>query len=236
MEKEIATVSKELAIFQPLNFKELNGSIEMLGNSSKNLSDKEKEIGVNLLGEWEHNVIDKLNSKENELGKIVGYIKGTNSGYYYSFNDDQKEKMQEKLACLGKTEKLYTDYLKKKEELDLIGLDESPTRPPLDPDKTVSETDEETANYELTKAKFDIKSRKLKFQVDRALDIWFRTTRKSEGVKKLIAEVETNLENVKTYKQQARDKAHLAKLSIAISDKDVRESIKNIVHWSEQLN
>lgn len=215
----------ELMVIEPINFNELNVSIEALGEN-RALSDKEKEIGVNLLKEWEVNVIEKIDNKRYELEKIKWFF--TNTSYH--LEDEQKEK----LAKFAGTEKLFGEYVDMRGVVKNLELT-CPVRPKINPNITVAENDLNYGEYEAQLTKFNVEKSKIEYKKAQAYIKWFSATRKSPSIKKLLIELEDYLVKVNKYKVEARDKAHLAKINISISDVKIRDAIREIVEFTKRI-
>lgn len=231
---EIANVEPkyEIALFQELDFKNLNGAIVKLGSSSKKLSEKEKEIGTNLLGEWEKNVVEKLETKERELRAVVDFI---NSGERnYSFDSNYYDKMKVALVEISETKKQYEEFLAAEIKLSELKLEE-PVRPNIDPNKTIIENDSIFGDYERKLVDFSIKDKKLRFLLKQAHSKWISAIRANERVKAMIGGIDAYLVKLKQYKSDCKDKAHLAKINIAISDMATRKAIQEIIEFTRQI-
>jgi len=226
------TPKYEIALFKELDFKQLNGSIEKLGGCSKKLSEKEKEIGTNLLGEWEHNVIDKLNTKENELKSVVNFV--NNGECNYNFDSNYYDKMKTTLVEMSGTQQDYETFLAIEKQVKELEL-ETPERPNIDPNKTIIDNDKIYGDYERTLVDFSIKEKKLRFTLKQAHAKWLADLRKNENVKAMIGGIDAYLVKLKQYKADCKDKAHLAKLNIAISDAATRKAIKEIIEFTQQI-
>lgn len=216
----------ELMVVEPINFNELNVSIEALGEN-RALSDKEKEIGVNLLKEWEENVIHKLENKKYEMQKVETFFTGRNE---YSVDDALREKM----AKFAGTEKLFQAYKAMQQAVSEFDL-KRPQRPNLDPNRTIAENDSDFGEYELELTKFNIEKSKVEYNKKKTYNKWFSATRKSPSVKKLLAGISDYVTKMDKYKTECKDKAHLARINIAISDEKIRDAIREIVEFTKKI-
>ena len=216
----------ELMVLEPINFNELNVSIEALGDN-RALSDKEKEIGVNLLKEWEENVIRKLENKGYEMSRFKQFFANRED---YRMDDAAREK----LAKFAGTERLfqtYKDMEKAVSEFDLTG----PQRPSLDPNRTIAENDLNFGEYEAELTKFNVEKSKVEYKKKQAYQKWFLATRKTPAVKKLLAGVDDYITKLDKYKTECRDKAHLARVNVSISDEKIRAAIREIIDFTKRI-
>jgi hypothetical protein len=231
--KEIAVKQEEmaLAVVAPINFEELNDSIKKLGEAS-NLTEKDREVGVRLLGEWQENVLDKLRNKEYEVEKLLQCIEDTTN-----YGDNQSHEIEEKLTVVAgwATGKAYTAYLQAEEDLSL-GKMKKPEYPGRDPEMTIVQLDMQLADYKLVESKYEIAQKKLQFVVDKTYRAWRVEMRKAPKVKALRTAMTDYKVKLQKHKTECIDKAHMAKLSIALSDKDAREALKEMVKWAEKIN
>lgn len=221
----------ELMVLTDINFNQLNTSIEALGQANR-LTDKEKEIGVNLLDEWEHNVVDKLENKRYEIQRVKSFLDGRNNGYQDS--DEIDELLREKLAKLSGTEKLYAAVKESKETMGDFKLSE-PVRPSTDPTKTIEQNDLMYAEYEAAVMKYNIERKKVEFKIKELYRKWFLAMRKSTPVKRMVAGMSDYLVKVSKYKTECKDKAHLAKINLSISDERIRAAIKEIINFTQTI-
>ena len=231
MAKEVATIAqdKELVLLTDLNFEILNSSIEKLGECKK-LTEKEKEIGVGLLGDWERNVLDKLNTKEREIKAIHSFFECRDS-----YNEETTfPSMKEKLAQVSDTLKLYNKYLQAGEELDRFRTTE-PERPEMNPAKTIADNDLEYGQYELEMTKWIIQKKQAIYKTKTVRNNWIAEMKKSEAIKSLLAGVEAYQYKLVKFRSDCKDKAHLAKINIAISDDKAREAIRELIAFTKAI-
>lgn len=233
MKNEIQKVGKgnELVIFNQLNFDDLNKSIVLIGKAKK-LTEKEKEIGVQLLGDWENNVISKIDTKSTEMHRLKEYITGGNT---YYMGDEEKEVMIENLVNISKTRKQYNVYLEAKQVVKDNKLNQ-PEGVTIDPMKTIVENEKEQANYNLKYSTWRIEESKLDYKVTESKKKWLSVVRKSKQVKELLKGVDAYILQLKKYKTECNDKTQLAKLNIAISNDDVRTAIKDMIEFTKRLD
>jgi len=220
----------ELALLPKLNFEVLNTSIEKLGEAKK-LTDKEKEIGVSLLNDWQVNVLDKLDNKSADARKLRDFFKGN----YVWFREEEEEIMKSQIAKKTKTEKEYA-VLEAAKKAEAEYERKSPKSPITNPNKSVIENDLEYGKYELEEAKWNIEMKKLKYSTSCAERKWLVKMNKTAVVKNLLLNIGDYLKQLSKYRTQVKDKAHLAKINIAISDDKVRTAIREMIDFTKDIN
>ena len=225
-------MGNELVLLTGLNFNELNKSIEVLGERNRALTDKEKEIGVNLLSEWQGNVLDKISNKREEVDKIRRLLA---DGDAHCYDEGERKKAREKLAEVSGTQKLYKALTALEDTLKEYDLT-SPQRPNVNPDKTITQNDLEYADYEKEARKWSIERAKIEYSKGQAYKKFIVAAKKSSSVKKLVRQINDYLLNLKKYEAEAKDKAHLAKVNLSISDEKVREAIQEIINFTKSIN
>ena len=222
----------ELVVLTGLDFNDLNQSIEILGDRNKTLTDKEKEIGVGLLSDWQRNVLDKISNKREEVDKIRRLL--LNGDAYFN-EKEEKRRAQEKLAELAGAQKLYKGYLALEDSIEQYSLTK-PQRLTIDPNKTVAQNDLEYADFERELRKFEIEKSKLEYTKNQAYNRFLAAVRKSPKIKTLVKQIDDYMLKLKRYEAEAKDKANLAKVNLSISDAKVREAIQSIIDFTKSIN
>ena len=227
-----ATESTAIAVYQEPQFNDLNKAIEALGNNSKELSKEEKEIGYKLLDEWERNVISRISDKAKQLESILAFFGLKDSWYHMESNE--YEYMKGKLAEVSETQDLFLKYKECKEERQQHKLT-NPVRPVVNPNISIIENDKAYVDYEKEQIEWNIKDKQLKYIETKAKMKWINTMKKKESIKEMMSGITEYLRKVKLFKQSCKDKAQLAKINLAISNEKVRESIKDIIEFTNTL-
>lgn len=214
-----------------VRFDDLNAAIEKLGTASKKLSDKEKELGVKTLVEWEQGVIERINSKEREMNRVIQFIE---DGTCYGYNDSEKEAMEGKLADITGTDAL----LQKAAEARELVKDcqrKQPMMPHINPDLSINENDLERSKWRVEETKWQNEVRKVAHVADTAYDAWLRKVRVHPEVKKFVAQVKTFRERAKAYSLECKEKASLARINISIGNDDARANLLEIMNFSKKF-
>lgn len=229
---EAGAKSNAIVIWTEPKFNDLNKSIETLGQFSGNLSKEEKEIGFKILGEWEEKVIRKIEDKASKFKSILSYF---NVGSYYNYlRDEERAELEDRIAEITET----TQALNKIRALELaaeVHNSKEPMRPIVNPDMTIAENDENYVQYSKDKILYDIESKRLNFKVERAKKEWKEAICELPVIKNMVEDMQSYLRKVTRFRDECSDKAHLAKLNLAISDEKIRESIKDLVNFSASL-
>jgi hypothetical protein len=229
----MATKKYEMVVFNELDFSQLNTAIEKLGSTSKKLTEKEKEIGTQLLTEWEKNVIEKIENKRKELSAVRDYIKN-GAENFWGFDEAFITKTKEQIVNISGTKDLYNKYLAAKKKSKAESLKE-PKRPTMDPNKTINENDRLYADYERELVEYNITARRLEYVTNTLHNKWMAAVRKSSNIKKMIIAMDNHMLNLSKYKVECKDRGHLARLNVAISDEKAREAIKEIIEFTKQI-
>ena len=228
-EKALPAVANEIAgIFSPIDFESLNASITKLAESGGNLSPEEKKFAIDIVDEWDQNVIKAIDDKITE-GTDILYSLDPDS--YRS--DCMDEEMIAKLAKqLGnKTASLYKAYEKTKGEV----LDIQKQKPDYDKVRDASETAEEyidrASKSEAEYAKWELKIAKARKRADWALYELKREIYGTTEAQEIIKRIKSFQRKSSSFKKSCNEKSRLAKINITISDETAREALKELISF-----
>jgi hypothetical protein len=227
-----ARKNNQVVVYQEPRFDDLNKAIEQLGTHSGDLKKEEKEIGFKLLNEWEQNVIERIKDKEQHLSAILKFFGIENS--WYSLESGEYESMKQTLADVSKTNTLYSKYKNLKEKLELHKL-EKPTRPNVNPNITIIENDKLYIAYEKEYLEWEIEDKRLRFDKDKIRRKWVNKMKTTDGIKEMISGVQEYKRKVKGYIRECKDKSHLAKINLTISNDKAKESIREIINFTKSI-
>jgi len=235
----IATNQAALALpdlFHDFNFADLNKSIETLANSSKVLTDKEKELAVGVVSKWEDDVIRRLNEHESELDDFIEYLDPASSRNYYHRDFELDQDQQIALAGKTGTMKELQAYLDAKQNVDDVKR-EKPLETELVDDTTLPYEDRVMAMADNDKAwaLYNLKERRLERARDLALYNWKKALQANEDIKNMIAYARQYRRNVKKFTKEASDKAQAAKLNISIADETARQALRELIDFAAKF-
>jgi len=218
--------------YTSVHFDDLNSSIQKLGNHKGRLSKEDKILGAKLLDEWNDNVRSRIDQKLGELSTVKQFFGMSHS--YGDFEEPEYQALRENLAKLSGTVDEYTKWLMKAEEVEFLKL-EKPQRPIIDPTISEVENDLKYTGYNKELVLWDIKDKKLKFEKQKLWNTWIISMKKTNEIKKFLSKLSQYEKQLKDYKNDCDTKTHMAKVNIAISNKDVRESVQELLQFSEKF-
>lgn len=224
---QVATLMPD--IFKDIDFSALNNTITALGNSSKELSDKEKEFAVEAIGTWETSVINRINDKKKEANDFLLSLNVNASTLCpYGMPSNEFEALIEATGLQA----LYEDYLNK---VDIVDLHTTtcPMYPEIDElNTTLKEQLTLRKDYELAHQIYTKEHDKLKRDAYNAMVKLKVELNKDERVQELVKRLKKYEKNVSTFVNQCKEKSQLAKISVSIASEDVRESLKELMNFS----
>jgi hypothetical protein len=232
--------SNDIAVFNDLfgdiDFSTLNGSIESLASVSGNLNEDEKSAATNILHEWESNVLERLNARNDDVNNFLGFLTGREY-YNYQYNSFEEEVGIDVIAQLAKktkTTKEFKAYLDAKDALDAFEL----TKPeePID-DVTISyeEKEIERRQYELLQTKYDIGRKKASRKITLTRRAWLKVMVTKDEIKELVKNLNSYKRKLNKFKGDCKAKSQNARLNVAISSKEAREAIKDLLDFAIEI-
>lgn len=223
-------------LFGDVDFKELNKSIEVLAESSKELSDKEKEMAVTVVNEWEKDVVQRLHTRGQEMETLLDFFEPS-SGYGRRrsqvealMGDEECEALAEKTGTL----ELWKEYKKVDDEIDDMEHNE-PEAPIHDPDQTYEARVMSQKDFELQVAKHQIKQQRLEKKCIEAEHKWKRALAEVGLVSDMIIRARRYRRNLKKFTNDCSAKGRAAKLNISISSKATRDALRELLDFAIQI-
>jgi hypothetical protein len=238
--KESALAKALPGIFKNIDFEGLNGAIEVLGNKSGELTAEEKTAAGTILGEWNKNVIDRLEMHKDEMSLIVTFFNGGSGTYRrydgsYAianelFSDDQIEQMAE---AAGTVPEFEAWMLAKEEHKNAHNT--KPYAPLVDEEMTRMETLKAEGDYNLEYQRWDIRRIKAMRAEENARSTFLRATREHDQIRELIKQAEKQRRNTGKMINECNTKTSLAKLNIAISSQGIRDALKDLLNFTKTI-
>lgn len=223
----VAIITNDL--FSDIDFQGISAAIEKIGQSNGSLTTEEKEMANAIVSDWQHGVVGKLHTKNNEMNDFIGFFEVGSHGRVVGA--DKLEDFGELLADKTRTVLEYDALVAILEVLE----DHQQTRPeqPIErEDRTYKESLEEAEAYRLGVAKYDLTQTRLYREVYQAERAWKKLVKENKEVKELLKKARRYNKDLGKFTDLARDKAQIAKLNITVSDKVVRESLRELLDFS----
>lgn len=220
-------------MFGDIDFSSLNKSVESLANASKELSEEEKHAANGILLEWESNVLNRLGDRKDDVDNFLSFLTGKDyySYSYRSFEDEVGLNALAELADKTKTTELFEAYVNSKEEYDSISL-LSPEEPIDDITASYEEKELERREYELTRTKYEISRKKAKRKVVLTRRDWLKAVVSTDEVKELMKNLIAYKRKLSKFKGDCKAKSQNARLNVAISSKEAREALKDLLDFA----
>lgn len=221
---QVATIMPN--IFGDIDFSTLNKTIIALGNSSKQLGEKEKEFAIEAINTWEYSIIERLRDKEQEANIYIEFL-DINSRCFAPF-ELSKENIELLIEAVG-LQDLYQEYLDKMREYESLSCPEEPV---IDLSTTLMEQMKARTDYELQRKVWDTTKTKLNreaYNIMRKIKV--EMNNKPE-VQELLARLKKYKRNVSKFRNECVEKSQLAKINVTISSDEVRESLKELLNFS----
>lgn len=224
---QVATLMPD--IFADIDFSALNSTITNLGANNKELSKEEKKFAVEAIDSWEEIVIKRLNERAYEARMYIASL-DINSGTLCHYNMSQAD--FENLVDAVGLRHLYEDYLNKIDIMDAHKL-EAP-EPPIIDELNMTLKDQLTLrrDYELAYQIHSKERDKLQKEAYNAMRKLKIELNKDERVQELIKRMSNYERKVNTFVNQCKEKSQLAKISVSIDSEKVRDSLKELMNFS----
>lgn len=209
------------------DFEKVNGAIEKLA-MVENLSTDDKKQAVLAIEEWEKITTKRIDSKKEELQTVVNLI---NSTQVEAWQFESKKEKLGKLAIIAgaeatfkKIEDAVNKIIEKKED---------------QPEKYVFD-DEFSRNENLLKQQesekeivvFEIEMRKLEKEYLRLTKELMKIIKKNASIKESTLAAEKFILDASKLSRICRDKSALAKINVLVSNKELKESLREMMNFS----
>lgn len=230
MQENNETMELSLAVGLPklladIDFNGLNAAIESIANNNGSLTDKEKELAVNIVGEWERTVIERVRNREYDVNSMLNSFDPSNN--HISFDEEESEQLALATGTMA-SYKTYQDIVEQVREL----RDDMPEKEPKELGTTVQQQIDDENQFTADMAKYQIEMSRLQRREFLALKAWKKELANDQKVKDMIANARKFKKNISKLNNQCSDKARLAKLNISISSQDVRDSLRSLINFS----
>jgi hypothetical protein len=222
-------------IFKDINFADLNGVIDSLGNSSGNLKPEEKVAAVDVLNDWKRNVVGRLHEHADEMRDIIRLF-GTDASYHdwFCYRYLTEAQSLQLVGVTGQSElfnKVSDAYNEYKTYCQVNG----PEHPYTDDNMSRLEIIQAQKQYDLAYATFRIEKTKLERKLNLAFKEFHRAIRAHEQVKAMVEKAQQYTKNLNKFTSECENKASLAKLNVQISSDDVRRSLREIMDFAIKI-
>ena len=223
-----AAITQVTGVFDPINFNALNKAISKLASSKGTLSPDEKKFAIDIIDEWDHDVIKAIDDKIQEGHQIMVSLDPNN--HYVSVDDDVLSTLAKQLG--KKVATLYKNYVTAKNKV----LEISKERPSYDRTRDIDETSGEyldrVAKEDAEYGKYELRLAKAKNKEDWALFELKREMAETPEVQEITRRIRGFCRKSNTFKKDCNEKSRLAKINVTISDETVRDALKEILDFN----
>lgn len=221
------------SLFKDIDFNGIAQAIENIGAHNQSMTIEEKEMASGIVDQWEKDVMGRLKEKSGEFSDFVQLIEQTGKDGYVA-NEDLFDEIGEDLADKTKTTKQYGELVDALEELE-NHLQTRPNEPIERESRTYKEKLEEEQAYSLEMAKYRLKLKTLQRDVYLKEYEWKKLVKQNKEVKELLKKAKRFNKDLGKFTGMCHDKAQIAKLNIAVSNKGVRDSLRDLLNFSATI-
>ena len=227
IKKDDAKIALAKFVGNNFEFEKINGAIERLA-SVENLTAEDKKQAMIAIEEWEKLTIKRIESKKEELQTVMNLINYTQVEAWQF--ESRKEKI-EKLAIIVGVEETF-----KKIEAAINRLIEKKEDQP----EKYTFDDELSRNENLLKQQesekeilvFEIEKRKLEKEYLNLTKELMKAIKKDKSIKESVLAAESFIRDASKLSRICRDKSALAKINVLVSNKELKESLKEMMNFS----
>lgn len=218
----------------------LASAVESLADS--NLRDTEKDHAVNILDDWNDNVLSKIRERNQKMRDLIGF-------FDYKFNffsvewydlpprirrsyDDMFDYCPE-LAEKTDTVELYQKVISRLNDIDEL----IPSYPVPDYETIKDDRERLEARQRFELAEFEAKEKieKLITEANRSMREWIKAVNLNSDIKEMLNQARTYSRKVKVFETQCNDLTLSAKSNILLSDAGAREIIKKMINFGKEI-
>lgn len=225
-------------VFRDVDFNSLNTIIDKLGDSSAVLGQEEKVAAVQIVTEWENNVISRMRSYSSKMSSMVNafsldvnYSTWLGSDHVGELSMPQIEQM---IIATG-TKTLWEVALGHYEAMQEYLDDNTPEKGYVDDNMSANEIIRVTRKYELEMARHNTERTRLERKVKMAFREFMRNFLKNTLVKDMVAKARSYNTNLNDALTECHMKSNMAKLNIQIASADVRGAIHELLAFSSGI-
>ena len=209
-----------------INFEELNNSINKLGDRSKELTNDDKILAVEIIETWNKNVIDALDKKIHEVREFCDSFDLT-----YETIRLTDEEIGSIAAHLGMDKEFedYEDswntYLSLQKEAKHIDMKFADV-------KKIPENKDLLGQYSAEKYNVSVEITKARNKCDKVTTDLFTKMAKTKEIKDFIKKGLEFLSQADELKKAAVNKANLARVNVTIDNANVRDALFELMAFS----
>lgn len=227
-------------LFENVDFTGMTPLIEKIGDTSKDLTDGEKQLASQLVDQYEEDVLGSLAEKSKEMTHFITFLNPNERRTHYYHNYESHDNYMHDmyghtLADKTNTMGSYQAYLDKKDELAEYRDTRKPEKPILGADASVKETIKHEKDYEYELSVYEIEELRLERHMYKLERDWKKEMLKNEEVQELLLGAKKFAKQVTKLEKDLKSKTRLAKLSVAISSKDAREALAELMKFKIAL-
>jgi hypothetical protein len=230
-------------LFRDIDFTGLSSAMTALENASDQIPTEEKKAALDVVGQWETNVLARLRSRLHEMQTFVALFKVPPISGRDRYNVVQpaedffsNDGYAEGVAKKTDTEALLQEVAGARIAWQAVG-DLMPEKPYYEDDEAVSQLQvaKDESDYKLAMHEWNIQKRKAERAYIIAFANWMKEVVKHDYVQDTIRQANKFTKNINQYYQHATDQAQAAKLNIAISSKAARDALRELLNFSIEL-
>lgn len=228
-EKSLA-IAKDLVgqVLTPADFSALDGLVQKLGERSTSLTDSEKAAAMEVVSEWDMTVTSRIDANARLAKDVLSFLSGSPmhgsamDRYINMFHD-----------VMGDTDE-YDAYQKALEEYHDV-LAAAPIEQPASPEMTVAEADRLAMSNRAAETAHGRKRDAAAFAVMRAAKAYVTNLRSMPAVQEATEKLKAYSRKASRMSAECHDKASRIKINIAISDKETRDLLHDLLDFSKGL-
>ena len=223
-------------LFKEINFKEMDGMIEKLGDSSGNLSDHEKVKATEVIREWRREIVTRIENRIRDTEEGMCFLNPECAPEkVYGKVGNLAEGMEEEMARRTGTGKLYRDYVTALDEV----LSHKKVKPSSkyehNEDMTYEQNELAKKEYEISVIKYNSKSTRLARTAGTAFARWISAMSDHQDVKDLLNAMKKYKKTAISFKDECLRKETLAAIAVNISDPTIRTTLKEMMEFSLKI-
>lgn len=215
-------------ILQPADFKALDGLIKALGDKSANLSESEKSGAIAVIDEWNSSVTGRIRANADMARMVLSFLDGAQ--LWGQSLEDAIELFHE---ALGDTPE-YLAYRAAADAYAAVSAD-APLDVPVSGDMTVAQSDRIAMDNYAAKLEHGRKLKTAEHAFNKAVKNYIKTLNAMDEIRTLRGSLTSYKNKAARMAADCQDKATRAKLNVAISDPDVRNTLHEMMDFAKKV-
>lgn len=209
-------------------FNALDDLIQKLGDRSTELQPEEKTAAIEVVEDWTKSVTSRIQENATRAANMLHFLSGRTIGG--AFLTENIEMFHE---VIGDTPE-YLNYVAAAEELEMLEQDR-PIPIPVSPAMTVTQAEQTEIENHVADTKFERKILAAEYKVNRAVKAYIQSLNSMPAIQTVKANLTTYKRKATRMANDCRDKGARAKLNIAISDKETRSILQDMMDFTKAI-